>query len=76
VTRAPAWRATHAAQTHALPAAAGGTRASSESGIATFVHQHGSAVGEHVPVPAPHAIAQRLGSPHSGQRLGSGSAMR
>lgn len=67
-------RATHSAQTHALPLAAAGNCSSNAAGIDTCAHQHGPLAPAHEPS-APHATAQRFGCPHSGQRVGSGSVI-
>ena len=67
-------RATHSAQTHALPLAAAGSWSSNAAGIDTCAHQHGPVAPAHEPS-TPHATAQRFGCPHSGQRVGSGSVI-
>jgi len=52
------------AQTQATPRASAGTTSNDRGEIVTSKHQHRVAAGSA-------AIAQRLASPHSGQRLGS-----
>ena len=60
--------AAQAAQMHAWPRAAGGTRASSSALKVALRHQHG---GWAWPVSRSISMAQRLSAPQSGQRVGS-----
>jgi hypothetical protein len=62
--------AAHAGQMHTWLRASAGMRASVSRGIVVAVHQQG---GWGWPLARSSSMAQRLDSPHSGQRAGSGA---